>query len=154
MSDWPAVAVVLACGVLLPLFGGCLAYEVVATPVKLAATTVVVTGKTAGAAVTATGKVATSAFDAAGRVGSGGIDAASRLATDGMVTFVDVGSGAIVRVPWREGFTLASASTEARLDLLSRAVDVVRAGSVVFTAKRLVDQGAALAAGDVVRVRG
>jgi hypothetical protein len=146
-----AAAVALAT---VPLFGGCLAYKVVTTPVKLAATTVVVTGETAGAAVAATGKVAVSAFDAAGRMGSGGIDSASRLATSGMVTFMDVGTGTVVRVPWREGFTVASAGAEARVQLLSRAVDVVRSGAVIFSAKRLADGGAALAAGDVVRVRG
>lgn len=134
--------------------GGCLAYKVVSVPVKVAATTVVVTGETAGAAVKATGKIAVSAFDAAGRVGSGGIDAASRLAETGMVTFVDVGQGTVVRVPWRQGFTLASASAEARLQLARRAIDVVRSGSVVYSAAHLADEATELASGDVVRVRG
>jgi hypothetical protein len=133
---------------------GCLAYKVVSTPVKVAATTVVVTGEAAGAAVTATGKIAISAIDAAGRVGSGGIDAASRLAETGMVTFVDVGQGTIVRVPWKQGFTVATAGAEARLELARRAIDVVRAGSVVYSASRLAGEGAQLASGDVVRVRG
>jgi hypothetical protein len=136
------------------LLTGCLAYKVVSTPVKVAAATVVVTGEAASAAVTATGKIAISAIDAAGRVGSGGVDAASRLAQTGMVTFVDVGQGTIIRVPWKQGFTIATAGAEARLELARRAVDVVRAGSVVYTASRLAGEGAPLASGDVIRVRG
>jgi hypothetical protein len=133
---------------------GCMAYKVVSAPVKVAATTVIVTSETAGAAVTATGKIAVSAFGAAGRVGSGSLDAASRLSETGMVTFVDVGQGTIVRVPWRQGFTLATAGAEARMQLARRAIDVVRAGSVIYSASRLADEGAQLASGDVVRVRG
>ena len=145
-------AILLSAG--LPALSGCLAYEVVKVPVKVAATTVEVTGETAGAAVKATGKIAVSAFDAAGRVGSGGIDSASRLAQTGMVTFVDVGTGTIVRVPWRQGFTVASAGAEARMELAHRAIDVVRAGSVVYSAPKLSGDGLTVASGDVIRVRG
>ena len=134
--------------------GGCLAYKVVTTPVKVAAEAVVVTGETAGAAVKATGKVAVSAINATGRLGSDSIDAASRLTATGMVTFVDVGSGVVVRVPWRQGATLASASADARLQLARRAIDVVRAGNVVYSAAKLAAEGPPLASGDVVRVRG
>ena len=132
---------------------GCLVYTVVSTPVQVAATTVAVAGETAGAAVKATGKLAVSAFDAAGNVGSGGIDAASRLATTGMVTFVDVSDGTITRVPWRQGATLASAGADARLNLAMRAIDVVRAGAVVYSASKVSGPGATLASGDVVRIR-
>ena len=134
--------------------GGCVAYEVVATPVKVAADAVVVTGKTASAAVKATGRVAVSAFDAAGRVGSGGIDSVSKLATTGMVTFVDVGSGAVVRVPWRTGATLVSAGADARVRLAERAIDVVRRGAIVYSARRFDGRAAVVAGGDVVRIRG
>ncbi len=139
-------------GAALPALNGCLAYEVVKVPVDVATTAVVVTGETAGAAVKATGQIAVTAFDAAGRVGSGGIDSASRLAQTGMVTFVDVGTGTIVRVPWREGTTLASAGAAARVEMAHRAIDVVRAGSVVFSAPKLSGEGTAVASGDVVRL--
>lgn len=129
-------------------------YRVVAAPVKVAATTVVVTGEAAGAAVKATGKVAVSAINAAGRVGSTGIDAASQLTQTGMVTFVDVATGTVVRVPWREGITLAGAGADARLELARRGFDIVRRGAVVYSAKKLAGEGAELASGDVVRLRG
>ena len=147
------------------LLGGCLAYHVVSAPVKVAATTVVVAGEATGAAVKTTGRVATSAItaagklggsgiDAAGNVGSTSIDAAARLAQAGMVTFVDASTGTVTRVPWRHGLTLASAGAEARVLLARRAIDVLRAGNVIFSARKLAGEGAALAAGDVVRVRG
>ena len=121
---------------------------------KLAAGAVIVTGETAGAAVSTTGRVAVSTINAVGRVGSSGIDSASRLAETGMVTFVDVSTGTIVRVPWREGATLASAGADARLKLALKTVDVVRAGHVVFSAPKLSSASLPVASGDVVRVRG
>lgn len=136
------------------LAGGCTVYHAVATPVKVAATAVVVTGETAGAAMKATGKVAVSAFNAVGDVGGGGIDAASQLTRTGMVTFVDVGTGTVVRVPWREGITLASAGADARLELARRGIDVVRQGAVVYSASKVAESGPPLASGDVVRVKG
>lgn len=158
MTRWPTVSGRILIAALFASaalsVSGCLAYHVVATPVKVAATTVIVTGETAGAAVKATGKLATSAFNAAGNVGSTGIDSAARLTQAGMVTFVDASTGTIVRVPWRQGFTVASAGAEARLELTRRAIDVLRAGSVVYSSHHLADNGVALAAGDVVRVRG
>jgi hypothetical protein len=134
--------------------GGCVAYEVVSAPVKLAGDAVVVTGETAGAAVKATGKVAVSAFNAAGRVGSNGIDAAARLTEAGMVTFVDVSTGTITRVPWRAGATLASSGATARVQLARRAIDIVRAGAVVYSSKRTVVADARVLSGDVVRIGG
>ncbi|HVU32237.1 MAG TPA: hypothetical protein VHE61_02300 [Opitutaceae bacterium] len=133
---------------------GCLAYRVVSAPVKVAATAVIVTGEAATAAVKATGKVAVSAFDAAGNVGGGGIDSAARLTQAGMVTFVDSADGTVVRVPWRQGFTLASAGDQARLALARRALDVVRGGAIVYSASHLEGKGADLLGGDVVRLRG
>ena len=134
--------------------GGCVAYHVAAAPIKLAATTVVTTGEVAGAAVNATGKIAVSAFNAAGNVGGGSVDAASRLTQTGMVTFVDVAHGTIVRVPWQQGLTVASASAAAKVELARHAIDVVRAGAVVYTAARGASPRTELAAGDVVRLRG
>lgn len=134
--------------------GGCLVYRAVTAPVKLAATTVVVAGETAGAVVTTTGRVAVSAVKAVGSVGSGGIDAAAKLTQAGMVTFVDAATGTIVRVPWQDGLTLARAGDTARISLAQRAIDVVRAGRIVFSASRGAGAGAPLAAGDVVRLGG
>ena len=134
--------------------GGCLAYEVVATPVELAADTVIVTGKAADAAVKATGHLAGSAFEGSGRVGSAGIDAASRLAATGMVTFVDVGTGTVTRVPWRAGVTLAGAGATARVELARKAVDLVRAGALVFSSTYPAAKATPLASGDVVRIHG
>ena len=134
--------------------GGCLAYEVVSAPVKLAATTVVVAGETAGAVVTTTGKVATSAVRATGNVGSGGIDAASKLAQTGMVTFVDAATGNVVRVPWQEGLTLSGAGSVAKGQIAQRAVEVLRGGKIVYSATRTADEGATLVTGDVVKIAG
>lgn len=131
---------------------GCLAYRVVSAPVKVAGAAVIAVGETAGAVVTATGKVAVSAVRAAGAAGSGGLDAASRLAQTGMVTLVDAASGTMVRVPWTEGLTLAGASQTAKMSVAQRAVDVVRAGKIVYAATRPTGDGTALASGDVVRL--
>ncbi len=146
--------VALALGGAAALFAssGCLAYQVVSAPVKVAGSAVVVAGETATAVVTTTGKIAVSAVRAAGRAGSAGIDAAGRLAQAGMVTFADTATGTIVRVPWSQGLTLASASHAANLSLASRAVDVVRAGKVVYAATQPSGDGALLASGDVVRL--
>lgn len=132
--------------------GGCLVYDVASVPVKLAATTVVVAGETAGAVVSTTGKVAVSAVRAAGSVAGGGVEAAGKLAVAGMVTFVDAASGNVVRVPWREGLTLAGAGDAAKLRVAQRAVDVVRAGKVVYSTPSASGAGATLAAGDVVQL--
>lgn len=143
------LAVVLAAGA----WPGCLAYKVVTVPVKLAATTVMVAGEAAGAVVSSTGKLAVSAANAAGNIGSGGIDAASRLAQVGMVTFVDASTGTVVRVPWQQGLTLAAgAGQAAQVDFARRAIDVLRAGKVVYSASQLSGDGAPLASGDVVRL--
>jgi hypothetical protein len=133
---------------------GCVVYHAVAAPVKLAATSVVVAGEAATAVVTTTGKVAVSGVRAVGNVGSGGIDAAAKLTEFGMVTFVDAATGTVVRVPWQQGLTLMSASDVAKISMARRAVDVVRAGKVIYSASRLNGSGAALASGDVVRLGG
>ena len=142
----------LAMGWVVGGLNGCLAYKVLTTPVKLVATTAVVAGETATAVVTTTGKLAVSAVRATGNVGSSGIDAASKLAQTGMVTFVDPSSASVVRIPWQEGLTLAGAGTAARIDLARRAIDIVRAGKVIYSATRPVGEGAPLASGDVIRV--
>lgn len=137
-----------------PGLGGCLVYRAVTAPVKLAATTVVVAGETAGAVVATTGRVAVSAVKAVGSAGEGGIEAAGKLAQAGMVTFVDAATGTVVRVPWQDGLTLARAGDTAQISLAQRAIDIVRAGRVIFSASRGSAGGAPLAAGDVVRLGG
>lgn len=144
----PALLLAAAAGL-----GGCLAYKAVTAPVKLAATTVVVAGETAGAVVTSTGRLAVSAARATGSVGSVGLDAAARLAEAGMVTFVDASSGEVTRVPWQQGLTLAGVGHAAKVDLARRVIEVLRVGKVIYTSSRLDGEGAALASGDVVRVR-
>ncbi len=159
MSDAPIFLIAMAraamVAVLVSAWSGCLVYNAVTMPVKLAATTVVVAGETAGAVVATTGKVAKSAVNAVGNVGSGGIDSAAKLTQAGMVTFVDAASGTVVRVPWQEGLTLASAGDAAKVSLARRTVDVVRAGRVIYSASRNSDAPrAAVASGDVVRLGG
>lgn len=130
---------------------GCLATKVVTAPVKLAATTVVVAGDAAGAVVKATGKVVVGAVRATGTVADGGIAVAAKLARTGMVTFVDVATGAVVRVPWRQGLTLAGGADVAKVRLATQVVQVIRAGQLAY---QLAQPKVALplAAGDVVRV--
>lgn len=142
----------MAAGVSCASLGGCLAVKTVTAPMKLAATTVIVAGEAAGAVVTTTGKLAVSAANATGTIGSTGIDSAAKLAQTGMVTFVDASNGTVSRVPWREGLTLVGAGEAAKVELARRAIDVIRASKVIYSASRLAGEGAALAAGDVVRV--
>jgi hypothetical protein len=139
---------------LVDTLSGCVVYHAVAAPVKLAATSVVVAGEAATAVVTTTGKVAVSGVRAVGNVGSGGIDAAAKLTEAGMVTFVDAATGTVVRVPWQQGLTLMSASDAANVSMARRAVDVVRAGKIIYSASRVNGGGASLASGDVVRLGG
>ena len=130
---------------------GCLATKVVTAPIKLAATTVVVVGETAGAVVKTTGKVAAGAVRASGTVADGGIAVAAKLARAGMVTFVDGATGAVARVPWQPGLTLAGGAEAAKVRLAAQAVQVIRAGQLAY---QLTQPKVALplAAGDVVRV--
>lgn len=134
------------------LAGGCLAYKVVSVPVKLAATTAVVAGETAGSVVTTTGKLAASAAKTAGSVGSSGLEAAAKLAQSGMVTIVDSKSGGVVRVPSSEAMNLGGAGVAARIDTVQLAVEIIRAGRVVYRALQKADPATPVVAGDVVVV--
>lgn len=131
---------------------GCLAVKAVTAPVKLAATSVIVAGETAGAVVTNTGRLAVSAANATGSIGSTSLESAAKLARSGMVTFVDAADGTIVRVPWQEGMTVAGAGQAAKIEFGRRAIDVIRASRVIYSASRVAGEGAALAPGDVVRL--
>lgn len=134
------------------LLGGCIVAKAVFAPVKLAATTVVVAGETAGTVVTTTGKVAVSAVKATGSLGSTGIDSAAKLGQAGMVTFVDSATGAVTRVPWQEGMTLAAGGDAAKLQVAQRALDVVRAGKLVYSASQTPAAQLPLQSGDVIRL--
>lgn len=150
---WRMRFAALAAGVIGAGVSGCWATKVVTAPVKLAATTVVVAVETAGAVVTTTGKVAVGAVRATGTVADGGIAAAAKLARAGMVTFVEVATGAVVRVPWTQGLTLAGGAEAGKVRLAAQTVQVIRAGRLAY---QLAEPKVKLplAAGDVVRVGG
>lgn len=134
------------------LGAGCIAFKAVGTTGKLAATTVIVAGKTATKAVTTTGRVASAAMGAGGSVTVAGIEGLAALARTGMVTFVDVTTGALVRVPWREGMTLWQAGELARLQVAERSVALVRGGRLAYSAARDARVSLPLLSGDVVRL--
>jgi hypothetical protein len=151
----PLRAGALACLVLLPLaLSGCLLARTVYAPVKLAGQTVIVATETAGSAVVATGRVAGAALGATSAVTSGGLDALAALSTAGMVTFVDAATEAIVRVPWQEGMTLYAGAEAAQIRTARRAIDLVRAGRLLYSKIEYSDDTARLPvqAGDVVRL--
>ncbi len=152
-----AVRLALGGGVLAALgssFSGCLAVKAVTAPVKLVAVTVVTVGETAGSAVVNTGKVARAAFSTSGGLTAATIDSLGRLSEAGMVTFVDVAADVIVRVPWRQGLTLASSGQLAQVDYATKALAVVRAGKLVLQAGSATPSLGQLPvnAGDVIRV--
>ena len=121
--------------------GGCLVYDVASAPVKLA----VGTAKVAGNVAIGTAKVA-------GSVAGGAIKLAAGLTRAGAVTFVDVATNDVKRVPYRQGLTLEGASAEAKVPLTQRSVDVVRSGEVVYSATNGAAKNTAVAAGDVVQL--
>ena len=147
---WSGLILGLGCWAL----SGCLAYKAVKTTGELAATTVIVAGKTATTAVKATGRVANSALTSSGALTANGIESLAKLAQAGMVTFVDVATGTIVRVPWEAGMTLYDGGTAAQLAVAGRAVDLVREGKLVYQVARKFRGNLALEAGDVVRLAG
>jgi hypothetical protein len=115
--------------------------------------TVVTSGRGRGAVV-ATGRVAGAALGATSAVTSGGLDALAALSTAGMVTFVDAATEAIVRVPWQEGMTLYAGAEAAQVRTARRAIDLVRAGRLLYSKIEYSDDTARLPvqAGDVVRL--
>jgi hypothetical protein len=138
----------------LPL-GGCTAVKVVAAPVKVAAKTVIVAGETAGTVVTTSGRVAKAAVRTSGAVTEtslASVEATAKLARMGTVTFADVASGSVVRVPWKEGITLAAAGQMAKVKMAAKAVEVVRGGSVVSSLSVSAARNLLLRSGDVIRL--
>lgn len=139
-SLWRTARMILA-GAAGASLGGCLVYDVASVPVKVAVGTAEVAGN-----------VAIGTVKVAGSVAGGAIKLAARLAQAGAVTFVELESNKVTRVPWREGLTLVGASDAAKLRTAQRVVDVVRDGKVVFSAANGAEKNAPLAAGDVVEV--
>ncbi len=133
---------------------GCFVYRVVKTTGELAATSVVAVGRTATAAVRTTGKVASSTITTSGSLTATSIESLGALAQAGMVTFVDVATGAIVRVPWQQGMTLYGASAAAQVKVAQRAVALVRDSKLVYSAANQIGRDPMLQPGDVVRLAG
>lgn len=151
-GSWARVCFLTSILALAAQLTGCLLTKALTVPVKVAATTVIVVGDTAVTVVKATGKVAKAAVSAGGSVTSTGIESVAQLSQVGMVTFVDAASGAIVRIPWEQGLTLAQAKNLSAVQVARRSVDLIRAGKVVYAAKRYSDTAVPLVAGDVVRL--
>lgn len=141
-----------AAGGMVMMPSGCVVASAVGAAGELAATTVVVAGKTATTVVKTTGKIAGSAIRGSGSLTATGIESLAKLAVAGMVTFVDVTTGVIVRVPWREGMTLYAGGELAQVQLAERSIDLVRGGRLVYAAARHARSDLPLASGDVVRL--
>ena len=139
-SPMRAPRMILVLAACVPL-GGCLVYDVASVPVKVA----VGTAEVAGSVALGTAKVA-------GSVAGGALELAADLAQAGAVTFVDVASQKVTRVPWRQGLTLAGAGDAAKLRVVQRAVDIVRDGKIVYSAADSADKNPPVAPGDVVEV--
>ena len=82
------------------------------------------------------------------------IGSLSQLSHAGMLTFVDLGTGSIVRVPWRAGVSLYGGSLMAQLPMANRAVAVVRAGKLIYTTVKALSAAGRLQMqpGDVIRL--
>ena len=132
--------------------GGCLVYRAAKTTGKLVATTVIVAGTTTTAAVKTTGRVATAVLTSGGELTATGIESLAALAQAGMVTMVDVATGAIVRVPWQEGMTLYQAGSAAKLAVAGRAIALVRQGRLVRSAAKKTGADLPLESGDVIQL--
>ena len=150
-----SIRMLIGSGLLISAMGlsaGCIAFKAVGTTGMLAATTVIVAGKTAAKAVSTTGRVASAAIGASGSVAVVGIEGLAALARVGMVTFVDVKTGALVRVLWREGMTLLQAGDLALLQVAKRAVALVRGGRLAYSASRRARGSLKVLSGDVIRL--
>lgn len=142
----------MAAGLMVMMPAGCIVVTAAGAAGELAATTVIVAGKTATTVVKTTGKIAGSAIRSSGSLTATGIESLAKLAVAGMVTFVDVTTGVIVRVPWREGMTLYAGGELAQVQLAERSIDLVRGGRLVYSAVRHTRADLRLASGDVVRL--
>lgn len=104
----PAAALILLLS--LGAASGCTVVVATAGAVGLvAATSVKTAGKVTATTVKTTGRVATAALSSGGEVSALTLESAARLARTGMVVLVDVQSGAVTELPWREGLQLSAA---------------------------------------------
>ncbi len=133
------------------LFGGCVVATIVTAPISLAVATVSVAGKAVGTVASATGKAVSSAFSS-GDPAPDSVEGLAKLSRPGEVTFVAMPGGAVVRVPWQDGLTLAGASGLAKVPALQESVTVLHAGKFTYAAAHDPDGTVPLAAGDVVRL--
>lgn len=150
-------AILLRLGLLIAMGGGltgCVAVKAVGEAGKLVGTTVIVATKTATTAVKTSGKVASSAIKGSGAVTTTSIESLAALAQVGMVTFVDVATGTIVRVPWQEGMTIYGGGAAAKVQVAQRAVSLVRGGRLAYASARLSSGNLRLNSGDVVQLAG
>ena len=142
-----------------------LAGEVVKQTGKVAGKSVVVGGKVAGSAVAGAGRVAVcgtgagtrvaaASLDAGGSLSAASIRALSQMAAAGMVTFVDVSTGSVTRVPWRAGLNVYGSGALARIQVAERALAVVRGGQLVYRTAKAMAAARALPVqpGDVIRL--
>lgn len=136
------------------LHGGCLVYQAVTAPIKLAGTAVVVTAETAGTVITTSGKVIRTVVSSGGSVATQSVESSAQLARRGMVTFADNADGSIVRVPWAQGLTLAGAGEAAQVKVGGRALEIIRNGKLAYEASRAPGEKITLRSGDVVRMIG
>lgn len=136
------------------LLGGCLVASAVKGVGDVAVAGVEVAGKTTVAVVKTTGHVAGAALGSGGEVAADGVKAAGKLARAGTITFLDTASGAVVRVPWQQGLTLVGAGAAAKVQVAARAVEVIRAGRIAYSASKRASGAVSLASGDVVRLGG
>jgi len=99
-------------------------------------------------------RLSAASVNAASDVGVGAVKTLSALSRPGLVTVVDVSSGALKRVPWRAGLNLYGGSAMAKVKLAQRAVMIVRGGRLIYqTARALNATGAIrLQPGDVIRL--
>ncbi len=127
--------------------------------------TIGTTGNLAGSTVRGTGRVAISGVNASSRVASAGVGAAGTLSAQairnlaqfsraGMVTFVDLRNGSVVRIPWRAGLNVYGGGALAKIETAERALAVVRNGRLVFNTLRALASARALPLqpGDVLRL--
>lgn len=132
---------------------------------SVAGSTVRATGSVGGGTVRGAGRVSRAGIDAVSRVSassvraSGSLTATSinrlaRMSQAGMITFVDLSTGQVVRVPWRAGLNVYGGSALANLRTAERALAVIRGGRLIYnTVKALADARALpLEPGDVLRL--
>ena len=77
-----------------------------------------------------------------------------QMSAAGMVTFVDVSTGTVTRVPWRSGLNVYGSGVLAKVNVAERALALVRDGQLVYQTAKAQAAARALQvqAGDVIRL--